>query len=132
MLFSSSFSLSASPVRCLHIGWTQIRVLTSPWLMMHLYVRRRTTSRWPCTSGCQEIPVMSRPARGYSPLNAFTWNSMGSRWAKQPEHMSYYFCLLSVLACFYLCVFQLEAMNQSINVEQSQSDRSKRPFKPVL
>ncbi|KAG7255939.1 hypothetical protein CRUP_003710, partial [Coryphaenoides rupestris] len=28
--------------------------------------------------------------------------------------------------------FQLEAMNQSISVEQSQSDRSKRPFKPVL
>lgn len=27
---------------------------------------------------------------------------------------------------------QVEAMNQSISVEQSQSDRSKRPFKPVL
>lgn len=27
--------------------------------------------------------------------------------------------------------FQLEALNQSINIEQSQSDRSKRPFNPV-
>lgn len=27
---------------------------------------------------------------------------------------------------------QVEAINQSISVEQSQSDRSKRPFKPVL
>ena len=26
---------------------------------------------------------------------------------------------------------QLEALNQSINIEQSQSDRSKRPFNPV-
>lgn len=32
---------------------------------------------------------------------------------------------------FYLHC-QVEAMNQSISVEQSQSDRSKRPFKPVL
>lgn len=31
--------------------------------------------------------------------------------------------------CF---VLEVEAMNQSISVEQSQSDRSKRPFKPVL
>lgn len=28
--------------------------------------------------------------------------------------------------------FQLEALNQSINIEQSQSDRSKRPFNPVM
>ncbi|MGH0150790.1 UNVERIFIED_CONTAM: hypothetical protein FKN15_022239 [Acipenser sinensis] len=35
---------------------------------------------------------------------------------------------------FYLKLngVKLEAMNQTINVEQSQSDRSKRPFKPVL
>lgn len=26
---------------------------------------------------------------------------------------------------------QLEALNQCINIEQSQSDRSKRPFNPV-
>ncbi|CAG08769.1 unnamed protein product [Tetraodon nigroviridis] len=42
---------------------------------------------------------------------------------------------LQPIDCFYLklhgvkCV---EAINQSISVEQSQSDRSKRPFKPVL
>lgn len=29
------------------------------------------------------------------------------------------------------CALQLEALNQSINIEQSQSDRSKRPFNPV-
>ncbi|XP_061139853.1 myelin regulatory factor [Syngnathus typhle] len=36
--------------------------------------------------------------------------------------------------CFYLKLngVKVEAMNQSISVEQSQSDRSKRPFKPVL
>ncbi|XP_055780266.1 myelin regulatory factor-like isoform X7 [Salvelinus fontinalis] len=34
--------------------------------------------------------------------------------------------------CLKLNGVKLEAMNQSINVEQSQSDRSKRPFKPVL
>lgn len=27
---------------------------------------------------------------------------------------------------------QVESINQSISVEQSQSDRSKRPFKPVM
>uniref|UniRef100_A0A8C1GMV8 Myelin regulatory factor n=1 Tax=Cyprinus carpio TaxID=7962 RepID=A0A8C1GMV8_CYPCA len=41
---------------------------------------------------------------------------------------------LQPIECFYLKLngVKLEAMNQSINVEQSQSDRSKRPFKPVL
>ncbi|XP_056595499.1 myelin regulatory factor isoform X1 [Triplophysa dalaica] len=41
---------------------------------------------------------------------------------------------LQQIECFYLKLngVKLEAMNQSINVEQSQSDRSKRPFKPVL
>ncbi|TRY97016.1 hypothetical protein DNTS_001438 [Danionella cerebrum] len=41
---------------------------------------------------------------------------------------------LQAIECFYLKLngVKLEAMNQSINVEQSQSDRSKRPFKPVL
>uniref|UniRef100_A0A4W5K7L2 Myelin regulatory factor n=1 Tax=Hucho hucho TaxID=62062 RepID=A0A4W5K7L2_9TELE len=41
---------------------------------------------------------------------------------------------LQPIDCFYLKLngVKLEAMNQSINVEQSQSDRSKRPFKPVL
>ncbi|XP_064818194.1 myelin regulatory factor-like [Oncorhynchus masou masou] len=39
---------------------------------------------------------------------------------------------LQPIDCFYLKLNGLEAMNQSINVEQSQSDRSKRPFKPVL
>ncbi|XP_051779705.1 myelin regulatory factor isoform X3 [Erpetoichthys calabaricus] len=36
--------------------------------------------------------------------------------------------------CFYLKLngVKLEAMNQTINIEQSQSDRSKRPFKPVV
>lgn len=34
---------------------------------------------------------------------------------------------------FYFSVYwQVEAVNQSISVEQSQSDRSKRPFKPVM
>lgn len=39
--------------------------------------------------------------------------------------------------CSVLCAtfpnpsLQLEALNQSINIEQSQSDRSKRPFNPV-
>uniref|UniRef100_A0A3Q3IXH6 Myelin regulatory factor n=1 Tax=Monopterus albus TaxID=43700 RepID=A0A3Q3IXH6_MONAL len=41
---------------------------------------------------------------------------------------------LQPIDCFYLKLngVKVEAMNQSINVEQSQSDRSKRPFKPVL
>ncbi|XP_046715221.1 myelin regulatory factor isoform X5 [Silurus meridionalis] len=41
---------------------------------------------------------------------------------------------LQPIECFCLKLngVKLEAMNQSINVEQSQSDRSKRPFKPVL
>nr|XP_033784757.1 myelin regulatory factor isoform X2 [Geotrypetes seraphini] len=40
---------------------------------------------------------------------------------------------LRPLECFYLKLHgvKLEAMNQSINIEQSQSDRSKRPFNPV-
>lgn len=36
-----------------------------------------------------------------------------------------------VLRCPGPVPFQLEALNQSINIEQSQSDRSKRPFNPV-
>ncbi|KAF7224314.1 myelin regulatory factor isoform X2 [Nothobranchius furzeri] len=41
---------------------------------------------------------------------------------------------LQPIDCFYLKLHgvKVEAMNQSISVEQSQSDRSKRPFKPVL
>ncbi|XP_026168336.1 myelin regulatory factor isoform X2 [Mastacembelus armatus] len=41
---------------------------------------------------------------------------------------------LQPIECFYLKLngVKVEAMNQSISVEQSQSDRSKRPFKPVL
>ncbi|RXM36399.1 Myelin regulatory factor [Acipenser ruthenus] len=41
---------------------------------------------------------------------------------------------LKAIECFYLKLngVKLEAMNQTINVEQSQSDRSKRPFKPVV
>ncbi|XP_030057033.1 myelin regulatory factor [Microcaecilia unicolor] len=41
---------------------------------------------------------------------------------------------LRPLECFYLKLHgvKLEAMNQSINIEQSQSDRSKRPFNPVI
>ncbi|XP_026220502.1 myelin regulatory factor isoform X4 [Anabas testudineus] len=47
---------------------------------------------------------------------------------------------LQPIDCFYLKLNgvkasdgkMVEAMNQSISVEQSQSDRSKRPFKPVL
>ncbi|XP_041852467.1 myelin regulatory factor isoform X5 [Melanotaenia boesemani] len=41
---------------------------------------------------------------------------------------------LQPIDCFYLKLngVKVEAMNQSISVEQSQSDRSKRPFKPVL
>ncbi|XP_075423069.1 myelin regulatory factor isoform X4 [Ascaphus truei] len=37
------------------------------------------------------------------------------------------------LECFYLKLngVKLESINQSINIEQSQSDRSKRPFHPV-
>ncbi|XP_078536731.1 myelin regulatory factor isoform X1 [Lissotriton helveticus] len=40
---------------------------------------------------------------------------------------------LKPLECFYLKLHgvKLEAINQSINIEQSQSDRSKRPFNPV-
>uniref|UniRef100_H3C0I5 Myelin regulatory factor n=1 Tax=Tetraodon nigroviridis TaxID=99883 RepID=H3C0I5_TETNG len=41
---------------------------------------------------------------------------------------------LQPIDCFYLKLHgvKVEAINQSISVEQSQSDRSKRPFKPVL
>ncbi|XP_061465805.1 myelin regulatory factor isoform X2 [Rhineura floridana] len=41
---------------------------------------------------------------------------------------------LKPLECFYLKLHgvKLEAVNQSINIEQSQSDRSKRPFNPVM
>uniref|UniRef100_A0A8D3DS47 Myelin regulatory factor n=1 Tax=Scophthalmus maximus TaxID=52904 RepID=A0A8D3DS47_SCOMX len=41
---------------------------------------------------------------------------------------------LQPIDCFYLKLngVKVEAINQSISVEQSQSDRSKRPFKPVL
>uniref|UniRef100_A0A8D2J276 Myelin regulatory factor n=1 Tax=Varanus komodoensis TaxID=61221 RepID=A0A8D2J276_VARKO len=41
---------------------------------------------------------------------------------------------LKPLECFYLKLHgvKLEALNQSINIEQSQSDRSKRPFNPVM
>ncbi|XP_068615612.1 myelin regulatory factor-like [Brachionichthys hirsutus] len=41
---------------------------------------------------------------------------------------------LQPIDCFYLKLngVKMEAVNQSISVEQSQSDRSKRPFKPVL
>nr|XP_005988086.1 PREDICTED: myelin regulatory factor-like [Latimeria chalumnae] len=40
---------------------------------------------------------------------------------------------LKSIDCFYMKLHgvKLEAMNQSINIEQSQSDRSKRPFNPV-
>ncbi|XP_036993631.2 myelin regulatory factor isoform X3 [Artibeus jamaicensis] len=40
---------------------------------------------------------------------------------------------LKPLDCFYLKLHgvKLEALNQCINIEQSQSDRSKRPFNPV-
>ncbi|EHB02068.1 Myelin gene regulatory factor [Heterocephalus glaber] len=38
---------------------------------------------------------------------------------------------LKPLDCFHLKLHGLEALNQSINIEQSQSDRSKRPFNPV-
>ncbi|XP_059566445.1 myelin regulatory factor isoform X5 [Myotis daubentonii] len=40
---------------------------------------------------------------------------------------------LKPLDCFYLKLHgvKAEALNQSINIEQSQSDRSKRPFHPV-
>ncbi|XP_059507988.1 myelin regulatory factor isoform X6 [Stegostoma tigrinum] len=40
---------------------------------------------------------------------------------------------LKPIDCFFLKLHgvKLEAMNQSINIEQSQSDRSKRPFNPV-
>ncbi|XP_007885633.2 myelin regulatory factor [Callorhinchus milii] len=40
---------------------------------------------------------------------------------------------LKPIDCFFLKLHgvKLEAMNQSINIEQSQSDRSKRPFHPV-
>ncbi|XP_074131582.1 myelin regulatory factor isoform X3 [Sminthopsis crassicaudata] len=40
---------------------------------------------------------------------------------------------LKPLDCFYLKLHgvKAEALNQSINIEQSQSDRSKRPFNPV-
>lgn len=38
----------------------------------------------------------------------------------------------SVCLVRHIFVLEVEAMNQSISVEQSQSDRSKRPFKPVL
>ncbi|KAM5171995.1 myelin regulatory factor-like protein [Mantella aurantiaca] len=39
----------------------------------------------------------------------------------------------SPIQCFHLKVFgvKVEAMNQTITIEQSQSDRSKRPFNPV-
>ncbi|XP_032378119.1 myelin regulatory factor isoform X2 [Etheostoma spectabile] len=41
---------------------------------------------------------------------------------------------LQPIDCFYLKLngVKVEAVNQSISVEQSQSDRSKRPFKPVM
>ncbi|XP_043922244.1 myelin regulatory factor-like [Protopterus annectens] len=40
---------------------------------------------------------------------------------------------LKIIECFYLKLHgvKLEALNQNINIEQSQSDRSKRPFNPV-
>ncbi|XP_073507879.1 myelin regulatory factor-like protein isoform X2 [Phyllobates terribilis] len=40
---------------------------------------------------------------------------------------------LNPVDCFHLKVFgvKVEAMNQTITIEQSQSDRSKRPFNPV-
>ncbi|XP_034060817.1 myelin regulatory factor isoform X7 [Gymnodraco acuticeps] len=41
---------------------------------------------------------------------------------------------LQPIDCFYLKLngVKVESVNQSISVEQSQSDRSKRPFKPVI
>ncbi|XP_077177291.1 myelin regulatory factor isoform X4 [Paroedura picta] len=50
-----------------------------------------------------------------------------AKYVKTPEG-------LKPLECFYLKLHgvKLEALNQSINIEQSQSDRSKRPFNPVM
>lgn len=64
-------------------------------------------------------------------LGVHTWIYPGmEEWAESWEQGG--IGKVSVLcATFPNPSLQLEALNQSINIEQSQSDRSKRPFNPV-
>lgn len=82
-------------------------------------------------------PKYVKTSEGLQPIECFYMKLNGvkvSQTTRKPviTTATYVYKLVHNVACIYLRIFQLEAMNQSINVEQSQSDRSKRPFKPVL
>lgn len=65
-------------------------------------------------------------------LGVHTWIYPGmEEWAESWEQGGGIGKVSVLCATFPNPSLQLEALNQSINIEQSQSDRSKRPFNPV-
>lgn len=56
---------------------------------------------------------------------------LGQAWAERPKEGGTRWGTWALRCLWPLPLPQLEALNQSINIEQSQSDRSKRPFNPV-
>lgn len=81
--------------------------------------RRRHPSLWESEAEGRAVPLFPHELQ------------LGQAWAEklkegQDQGAS------QALRCPWAPLFpQLEALNQSINIEQSQSDRSKRPFNPV-
>lgn len=81
--------------------------------------RRRHPSLWESEAEGRAVPLFPHELQ------------LGQAWAEklkegQDQGAS------QALRCQWAPLFpQLEALNQSINIEQSQSDRSKRPFNPV-
>lgn len=56
---------------------------------------------------------------------------LGQAWAEKPKEGQDQGASQALRYLWAPLFPQLEALNQSINIEQSQSDRSKRPFNPV-
>lgn len=81
-------------------------------------------------------PKYIKTSEGLQPIDCFYLKLNGVKVRKGNDLVIVILILNSAFIwhtiCYICFAFQLEAMNQSINVEQSQSDRSKRPFKPVL
>lgn len=82
-------------------------------------------------------PKYIKTSDGLQPIECFYLKLNGvkvSRCNKKKSDLSWPEMFVAPSVCLAHTFFRLEveAMNQSISVEQSQSDRSKRPFKPVL
>lgn len=72
-----------------------------------------------------------KSSEGLQPIDCFYLKLHGVKVRQEPADIKESRPLLPVFTVD-VCRRQVEAINQSISVEQSQSDRSKRPFKPVL